>query len=645
MAESSIAEPPPRAGEHAHMTAALWWHAAAAALLLVLPTHLLVGARVWETGAARFYGVFGLPLAYLAAAAVVTFAVRGRGVRQALRSLIILAVVLAGFFLVAVVLRDLWYSRLALLAGLALAAGFIMAPALLTRRLLWPGGAALALAAAALLTVGGATADPIAADRVPTVSSRIVRTSHGVFRTVEYWWYVQPVANGGGIDALGDGYILATGDGDVYRLHWASDSDSLSVEQLPIRIPLDRAAFAAAAGSDVQTALFRVADSLVRMAGDSIELVASHHHWHDDAQCFTIRISVLLLAADELDRGVAADRWRTLYDTQPCLPILRTDRVTFAGIQMGGRLADYGNGHLLMTVGDHGFNGWQTDRALSQDPTADYGRTLEIDREGHATHLSMGQRNPQGLHLDAAGRIWTTEHGPQGGDALHRIIPGSNYGWPYVTYGTDYGDVVWPLQGQGDWNESAFRPATFAWVPSVGISSLIQVRRAPVAEWRGDLLIGSLPARSLYRVRLDGDRVVYVEPIQIGSRIRDLVEGPDGRIIMWVDGGGIIRMSAATPESGEALFARCVGCHSSEPGVSSALGPGLHGVYGRVIAGDAGFAYSPAFRSLTGRWTVTRLDEFLADPQAFAPGNTMVLEPIADARERAALINYLVTLR
>jgi cytochrome c2 len=213
-----------------------------------------------------------------------------------------------------------------------------------------------------------------------------------------------------------------------------------------------------------------------------------------------------------------------------------------------------------------------------------------------------------------------------------------------VTYGTEYGDDVWPLQ-RGEWSDSSFRPAVFAWVPSIGISNLIEVRKGPLAAWVGDLLVASLDGRSLFRVRREGGRVVYVEPIQVGSRIRDLVEGPDGRIVLMADGGTIIRLEAETSGGGEALFARCLGCHSTEAGAGSAIGPSLHRIYSRRIAADAGFNYSPALRSVSGRWSASNLDAFLADPQAFAPGTIMELEPMTDPAERATLIEFLKTIR
>lgn len=623
---------------------ALAWHAATALVLLLVPAYIALGEPVWALDPTRLPAVIGLPLAYLVAGVVLSFsrAATGGSRRTGMfLSLVALAVLCAVLYLVLLLYPGVWYSRWLLLSGSAAAALLIVAPALLSRRPL----TVVTCLFAGVGLVSLAVMRPAAASRT-NVEASVLLTSHGTVATVRYAGYIPPAPRGGGIHTLDDGYVVVTADGDIHRFDWVASPDSLTVTTLPLRVPLNRAAFAADVEDDVVPDLFRVADILVRPVDDSLEFIASHHHWHADRQCFVARVSVVAVARAELSGAAPIDRWRTLYETRPCLPIKRHVRGwSFAGPHVGGRLADLGDGRILLTVGDLQFDGWNAEEALPQDTSADYGKTLVIDAAGHGERLTMGHRNPQGLHIAPDGRMWSTEHGPQGGDVLHELVAGANYGWPYVTYGTEYGETVWPLQGQGDWDDSNFRPAAFAWVPSIGISNLIEVQRGPVAEWRGDLLISSMEARSLFRVRREGGRVVYVEPIPIGARIRDIIEGPDGRIVLWTDAGGIISLTATAGITGEALFARCAGCHATVAGGGSGLGPTLYGIYGRRIAADADFVYSPAFHSLSGRWDADRLDAFLADPQGFAPGTMMVVEPVADADERAALIEYLRTIR
>lgn len=120
------------------------------------------------------------------------------------------------------------------------------------------------------------------------------------------------------------------------------------------------------------------------------------------------------------------------------------------------------------------------------------------------------------------------------GRRTQSIATGANYGWPYMTDGTDYGSFSWPLNRPRA-EQRDYQEPVFSWVPSIAVSNLIGVERRLFPEWQGDLLIATLKARTLFRAHLSGSRVAYIEPIYIGSGIRDLIEGHDGRIILWTD--------------------------------------------------------------------------------------------------------------
>jgi cytochrome c2 len=270
-----------------------------------------------------------------------------------------------------------------------------------------------------------------------------------------------------------------------------------------------------------------------------------------------------------------------------------------------------------------------------------------IDVEaGTARVFSMGHRNPQGLYLDTGGTLWLTEHGPQGGDELNIVVDGGNYGWPLVSYGTEYGLAEWPLSiAQGD--HAGFERPVFAWNPSIGVSSIIGVERDLFPWWRGDLLVGSLRAGTLWRVRVHEERVLLVEPIVINLGIRDLVEAGDGRLWFWLDGGSIaVGEPAPAPApsetvAGELVLGQCRGCHQIGDGTAHGIGPDLAGVVGRDVASARGFAYSAALRATSGTWSPERLHRFLADPSADVPGTAMAFPGISDSTRRAAIIAYL----
>jgi cytochrome c2 len=189
------------------------------------------------------------------------------------------------------------------------------------------------------------------------------------------------------------------------------------------------------------------------------------------------------------------------------------------------------------------------------------------------------------------------------------------------------------------------------------VTSVVGVQKDLFSLWRGDLLITSLRARTLFRIRIEKQRAAYVESvIDVGQAIRDLVEGVDGRIALLLQGGGIGLLepilSADNPEQStndptpfSLVLAQCEGCHAIGDGTNHGVGPDLRGVVGRRIASAAGYEYSAALKSLSGRWTPEELDRFLFEPAAYAPGTSMRsgLLPGDDLRKK--LIDYLANYK
>jgi cytochrome c2 len=269
----------------------------------------------------------------------------------------------------------------------------------------------------------------------------------------------------------------------------------------------------------------------------------------------------------------------------------------------------------------------------------------------------------QGLLVDRDERIWTTEHGPQGGDELNLIVEGGNFGYPLAVYGTSYTSKDWPSAERVGFHDGYVEPA-FAWLPSVGLSNLVQVTGFYPA-WESDLLIATLKTQSLLRVRIRNDRVVFVEAIRFGDRIRDIDQLGNGSIVTWSDSGVLSILTPATTdpssshdavevalsdleaplrnEVSEAIES-CRVCHSVSPTGTSEGAPNLSGVYGRQIAGSEYENYSEALQARRGVWDAERLDAYLRNPREFAEGTTMVIAPISDPKVRAGLIEYLKLL-
>ena len=190
--------------------------------------------------------------------------------------------------------------------------------------------------------------------------------------------------------------------------------------------------------------------------------------------------------------------------------------------------------------------------------------------------------------------MWSTEHGPRGGDELNLIRAGKDYGWPHVIFGTAYGRHVWPLSHRQGRHDGYEEPA-LAWTPSIGVSNLIEVRNFS-PEWNGDLLVSSLRGRRLSRVVLSGDSVRLEEPIPMGERLRDITQIDDGRIVLWTDSARLVVLSVDRSESSietilataspraRSVLETCAECHSFDDSASTDSRISLWGINGRRFA-------------------------------------------------------------
>jgi cytochrome c2 len=319
------------------------------------------------------------------------------------------------------------------------------------------------------------------------------------------------------------------------------------------------------------------------------------------------------------------------------------------GITSGaGQLAYRGSGKLYLSIGDH----YIVNPKVSEDPATTFGKIIEIDISANTWRIySKGHRNPEGLAFLKSGQLYSTEHGPRGGDELNVITEGSDYGWPNVTLGTAYGSYDWDVGTSPVGTHTGYKAPLFAWLPSIAPSELIEVSNFH-PRWNGDLLVGSLKAESLYRLRLEADRILYAERIWIGQRVRDIAQANDGTIILWTDDTQILfikvdadqlAMKRRTPDIVNSTIVAefCLSCHHFGPTNPADFAPSLSNLFNRPIASDVAFSYSTALRNKQklGHWTPALLSEFLADPFKFASGTTMLPLRISQAD-----INDIVTL-
>ena len=109
-------------------------------------------------------------------------------------------------------------------------------------------------------------------------------------------------------------------------------------------------------------------------------------------------------------------------------------------------MAPYNDDFLLVSMDDYAFDGTRIpDHSFAMDNSVVYGKFILVDkRTGENQIYASGIRNSQGVLIDPAGTIWSTDHGQGGGDELNLIVKGLNYGWPESTLSIDYDEGEWP---------------------------------------------------------------------------------------------------------------------------------------------------------------------------------------------------------
>jgi glucose/arabinose dehydrogenase len=155
---------------------------------------------------------------------------------------------------------------------------------------------------------------------------------------------------------------------------------------------------------------------------------------------------------------------------------------------------------------------------------------------------TTGHRTPYGMAFAPDGRLWELEHGPRGGDELNLIEPGKNYGWPLVSYATNYNKVPIPSP---DTRPDLTKPVIY-WTPVIAPGSLTFYKGAMFPQWRGSALIGGMETQTLNRVTFDGKGgATPAERWSVGHRIRDVEVAPDGAVWMLEDAnpGGLFRVT------------------------------------------------------------------------------------------------------
>jgi aldose sugar dehydrogenase len=139
---------------------------------------------------------------------------------------------------------------------------------------------------------------------------------------------------------------------------------------------------------------------------------------------------------------------------------------------------------------------------------------------------SLGHRNPLGIAFDANGRLWNIEMGPRGGDELNLVRRGANYGYPIVSNGDHYDGRTIPDHP----TRPEFAAPAVSWTPVISPGGFIIYSGNQFPAWRGSGLIAGLSAQALVRVEFDGEKAREAERFDMGARIREVEQGPDGAV-------------------------------------------------------------------------------------------------------------------
>jgi aldose sugar dehydrogenase len=227
----------------------------------------------------------------------------------------------------------------------------------------------------------------------------------------------------------------------------------------------------------------------------------------------------------------------------------------------GGRVIQANDGTLLVTTTvPAGLGIKSEDWMQPQQLDSLMGKVLRINADGSTPKdnpfagragarpqiYALGFRDDQGLAIHPrTGRLWTSEHGPRGGDEINDVEKGKNYGFPVIGYGRDYNGK--PINGDRTAQAGMEQPAYF-WTPDIAPAGIAFYTGKMFPAWDGNLFVCALAGKHLVRLVLNGNRVIGEERLLADqdARIRDVGQGPDGALYVMTDGmgGKILRLVA-----------------------------------------------------------------------------------------------------
>ncbi|MEA5427907.1 PQQ-dependent sugar dehydrogenase [Arcicella lustrica] len=233
--------------------------------------------------------------------------------------------------------------------------------------------------------------------------------------------------------------------------------------------------------------------------------------------------------------------------------IYRSNTPYNGNLHYGGRVVFDRTGNLIVSIGERSSSEIRT---MAQSANSSLGKVVRITTNGQPASgnptfsqsnallelFTMGHRNPQGLAVHpVTGDVWQSEHGPRGGDEINRLQAGSNYGWPVVTYGIEYGGQA---IGSAIQQQSGMEQPVYYWDPVVSPSGMTFYSGNRIPEWQNNLFIGSLSGTHIVRLVIENNKVTGEERLlsNEGQRFRDITQGIDGALYAITDQGRLYKI-------------------------------------------------------------------------------------------------------
>jgi glucose/arabinose dehydrogenase len=216
--------------------------------------------------------------------------------------------------------------------------------------------------------------------------------------------------------------------------------------------------------------------------------------------------------------------------TKPCVPISAVQHTS-------GRFAVIDSKSAYVTIGDLGYT-----QISNRKKRGDLGSIFKVSSTS-VSKFSQGHRNAQGILLYNGKDLLAAEHGPRGGDELNLIKAGSDYGWPFVTYGQPYGPGDYVRPSKTGTHAGFVEPLKY-WVPSIAPTELVQLPKSGWGDWSNQLVLGTLREQVLVFMAIDERfAVTNTVNVDIGERIRDLEVLSTGELVATTDSGKLLVIS------------------------------------------------------------------------------------------------------